>query len=128
MKDAKPIPGYEGYYSVTRKGVVYSVRYGYKSPIKLSQNKNNHGYYMVALSVKGLRRYAAVHRLVAETYLRKPDGCDIVNHKNGQRDDNRVQNLEWCTQEENAKHGAYRRKLHDVGIKRAVSVRELAAL
>lgn len=58
------------------------------------------GYKYV--SIQNKRRPA--HRLVAEAFIPKPDNKDFVNHKNGTKDDNRVENLEWVTSQENNIH------------------------
>lgn len=63
------------------------------------------GYHLVSLFTKRNtpRRYQ-VHRIVANMFLFQPEGKDFVNHKNGVRDDNNYQNLEWCTHKENVEH------------------------
>jgi|LGVF01.2.fsa_nt_gb hypothetical protein len=63
------------------------------------------GYERVALSNNGKVERYFVHRLVAMVYLPNPEFKTQINHKNSIRNDNRVDNLEWCTPSENMKHG-----------------------
>ena len=62
------------------------------------------GYLKTALRKNGVRKYLRVHRLVAQTFLENPNDLPVVNHKNGIKSDNRLDNLEWCTVSENTKH------------------------
>lgn len=98
----KDIKGYEGLYQVSDKGQVrrfYKDRYP-----KMLKNRPSANYYTVSLSNKCAKKTFAVHRLVAETFLDKPEGATEVNHKDGNKLNNRVENLEWVTQKENQQH------------------------
>ena len=96
----KAVPGYEGLYEVSHMGRVYSVRRG-----KLRKlNKLPNGYLQVMLSKDGHRAYLLVHRLVAEVFIPNPEDKPQVNHRNGDKTDNRAENLEWCTMSENLQH------------------------
>jgi hypothetical protein len=94
----KPISGYEGYYSVSNRGEVFSVR-GQKV---LRPGVLPLGYRQVQLMVDGAKQQAKVHRLVAFAFLGEPPTPQHqVAHNNGNPADNRVENLRWATPTEN---------------------------
>ena len=92
------IPGYPGYF-ITKDGIVYSLKTG--KYIKLT---DQNGYYTVMLYKNDKAYQKSVHKLVAQTYLEKKDEDVCVNHKNGKKKDNHVENLEWCTKSHDVKH------------------------
>ena len=94
--DAKEIEGLRNYF-IDRSGNVYST---YSTRI-LKATTGNSGYLQIGF--KGFRTIM-VHRLVAKTFIPNPGNKPCVNHKNGIKTDNRVENLEWCTYSENGKH------------------------
>lgn len=103
------IRGYEGLYQVSNLGRVRSLdrvvmttmncRH-YKSVI-LTPTYNDSGYLIVSLSKNGEITPHRVHRLVAEAFIPNLEGKPCIDHINGVRDDNRVENLRWCTKLEN---------------------------
>lgn len=94
----KDIPGYEGRYAVTRDGKVWSYfgKGRWLKPVRMTT-----GYYVVNL---GASNVTLVHRIVASTYLSTSIEGAHVNHKNGIKTDNTVENLEWCSQADNNRH------------------------
>lgn len=94
MKDIK---GFEGYYQVDADGNVYSV----KKSMMLKQYVVKDGVYKVSLSKDGVKKNKAVHRLVAEAFISNPQNKSQVDHRDGDKSNNSVTNLRWCTNIEN---------------------------
>lgn len=103
----KPIQGYEGLYDISDLGRVRSYhnnKWGKSnSPKVVSGRMGKHYKTAILCDEKGKHTFY-VHRLVAEAFLQHPHGSDYVNHKNGDKLDNRATNLEWCTHAENMQH------------------------
>ena len=99
----KPVVGYEGVYEVSNMGNVRRVLgNGKYRNRKLVYGTRN--YYEVMLSMNNKQRLCLVHRLVALAFLPNPDSLPQVNHKDGNRIRNDVDNLEWATAKENQLH------------------------
>lgn len=98
----KPIKGYEGLYEVSNTGKIKSFQRG-KTRI-LHQNVNWSGYHHVILSKDTAKKDLRVHRLVASAFIPNPNNKPEVNHIDGNKDNNNVDNLEWATGKENINH------------------------
>lgn len=107
MTEWRDIPGYPGY-KASDDGQVASFKKDSSGYI-LKQHEASNGYMRVAIrkgkTHKGI--CAGVHRFVAAAFIPNPDNLPEVNHKNGDKKDNRVENLEWVTSSQNKLH-AYR--------------------
>ena len=98
MRDIK---GYEGLYAVTSCGKIYS----YKRKAFLRPGKNSRGYLCVNLSKNGKSKTYYLHRLVVETYIPNPENKLEINHKDENKTNNCVNNLEWISHKDNCNFG-----------------------
>ena len=114
----KPVKNYEGLYEVSNFGRVRSldryVRLGGKQKSNqlvlkkgkiLSERDNGHGYKAVHLTVNQITKDKYVHRLVAQAFLDNPNNLPEVNHKDENKANNCLDNLEWCTSQYNDYYG-----------------------
>ena len=109
----KDIKGLEGYYQVSNIGTIRSlpriVNCLYNQTRQLPSktfkvHKQNRGYLFINVSKNNKPKNLLVHRLVAEAFLSNPHNFKEVNHKDGNKENNNVDNLEWCTASYNKKH------------------------
>lgn len=97
------IVGYEGYYSISNLGRVAS---HHRNKCKILRHRANpKGYSLVNLSKNGVIKTFKVHRLVAEHFLPNPCGLTEINHKDEDKANNRIDNLEWSTRSYNVNYG-----------------------
>ena len=91
-----------GDYEITRNGEIYSLKHNKRKLIKGYIDK--YGYRRVLLHICGKRKKYFVHRLVAMKYIENPNNLPQVNHKDGNKLNNNVENLEWVTAKQNIQH------------------------
>lgn len=139
----KDVPGYEGLYHVSNLGRVKRLPYqligrtiGKKKEyirefpervMKATICAN--GYYRVTLSKDGKLYYKYIHRIVAETFIPNPDSLPCINHKDENRTNNNVNNLEWCSYSYNNSYGNARYKFsksYSINHSRAVEMLSLS--
>ena len=122
-----PIKGYEGYYEVSNKGQLRSISRLVNAKLNSKRkvisrirklSVSGHGYYKVNLSIGDKRISELIHRLVAITWISNPKNKPLINHVDGNKLNNNIDNLEWCTASENTQHS------WDIGIKRAAKLKQ----
>lgn len=124
IEEWRPVIGYEGLYEVSSLGRVRSLdKYvkgkGYRlhKGKVLSPTKNKNGYLKVNLHCNGKRKTITVHRLVAQAFIPNPDNLPQVNHRDEDKTNNRVENLEMCDVKYNLSYGTARIRERDTKIK-----------
>lgn len=110
--ELKDVKGYEGFYKVDDCGNVYSLKRATTKGGVISPQKTHNGYYRVGLSKNGKLKHHFVHRIVADAFIPNPYNLSQINHKDENKTNNGVDNLEWCEQLYNVRYGT--------GIKRQV--------
>jgi hypothetical protein len=107
----RDIKNYEGIYEVSNLGRIKSIsRNGTIKENRILKPNKVMGYSQVGLQKYGTRKYKKIHRLVAEAFIPNPENKKEVNHKDGNKTNNCVDNLEWVTTSENQLHSYYELK------------------
>ena len=112
MEIWKTISGYDGFYDISSLGRVRSHDRIVVTINGVTQRRKGvvmqpalrAGYPFVLLQVEKVKKQAHVHRLVAAAFCEKPEGCDVVNHIDGNKTNNSADNLEWTTHSGNIRH------------------------
>ena len=95
------IVGFEGKYSITEDGRVFSHKYNIFRKLK----KDRYGYlYLGLTTTKRKQKFYTIHRLVALGFIDNPENLPCINHKDGNKLNNNVSNLEWCSWKYNTNH------------------------
>ena len=118
----KDIPNFEGYYQASNLGRIRSVTR--KAKVKILHNDfrtikgqlispaiTKDGYLKVSLSKNHKRYYFKVHRLIAQTFIPNPHNYPVINHKDENKQNNCVNNLEWCSIKYNCNYGSRNQKI-----------------
>lgn len=105
MEQWKPIEGYEGLYDISSHGHIRSYVLS-DPPTKLAEAEmNTTGYLVICLHKNGIQKTYRIHRLVAKAFIDNPDDLPVVNHKDEDKHNNHVSNLEWCSIAYNNNYG-----------------------
>lgn len=105
------IPGYDGLYMVSNFGRVKSMNYKCTGKERILNPLPNRGYLSVVLYKNGKGKQYKVHRLVAMAFIPNPDNLPCVNHKDEDKTNNRVENLEWCNHSYNNNYGNHGQRI-----------------
>lgn len=109
----KAVVGYEGYYEISSTGILRSIDRNIKDSknririqrgITIKPKPHPDGYLFATVSKHGIPKTVYFHRMVLEAHGLNPENKQEVNHKNGIKSDNRIENLEWVTHQENMGH------------------------
>lgn len=100
MEKLLNIASFENLYTINKQGEIKRV----ETQRVLKHHTSHHGYKYVNLTKNGKSKNYYVHRLIAMEFINNPYNKPFINHKNGIKDDNRIENIEWCTTSENEKH------------------------
>ena len=106
MEEWRDIEGYEGLYQISNLGRVKSFPNCKRKTTRiLKQKKDNNGYVLVNLYKNKVMKTYLLHRLVAKAFLENPNNYPCINHKDENKENNNVNNLEWCTYLYNSTYG-----------------------
>ena len=104
----KDIPGYAGRYQASTLGRIRSI---IKLPTVLKEDVQPNGYRRVYLWENGRKKNRLVHRLVASAFIPNPHDLSDVNHLDEDKQNNRIENLEWCTHTHNMNYGHVKKRI-----------------
>lgn len=119
----KDIPGYENFYQANPRGFIKSIskylriKNGFRRTKELiiANTDNGEGYLICSLSKNKVRKSILLHRLIALTFIPNPLNLPEVNHKDGNKFNNDIDNLEWCTRQENIDHSWSKKLTNCIG-------------
>lgn len=117
----KDIEGFEGIYQISDKGNVKSLNYRRTGKEMVLKPGTYGGYFMVNLYINGKSKGYKIHQLVCKTFLENINYKPCINHKNGIKTDNRLDNLEWVTYSENSQHS------YDTGLQKGALLGKLGS-
>lgn len=114
----RDIVGYEGYYQVSSLGRVRSLDRLNSRGVPLignimKSNSNNKWYKVVILNKNSNKKTFKIHRLVAKAFIHNPENKPFVNHKDENKNNNNVDNLEWVTPKENSNYGTRNKQISE---------------
>ena len=104
LVEFQSVIGYEGLYWINNSGDVLTFNWKNTGKRAILKPATDQGYKKVGLQKDGKLKTHRVHRLVAAVYIPNPDNKPMINHIDGNKANNNVSNLEWCTAKENTKH------------------------
>lgn len=108
----KNIKGYEGLYQISDEGEVRSLNYNKTGKAQLLKPADSgKGYLFVGLCKNGKRKKFKVHRLVAMAFIPNPSNLPYINHKDENKENNCVSNLEWCDRKYNNNYGTRNQRI-----------------
>lgn len=137
MEVWKDIEGYEGLYQVSNKGRVKSLERtvwtgrGYYQTLPeriLKPCKDSRGYLYVNLCKEGKRKTCRIHRLVAQAFIDNPDNLPEVNHIDEDKENNAIENLEWCTSKDNINFGTHNQRMAEKKSKPVIGIHKITGL
>ena len=102
MEQWRPIQGTKGFIEVSDLGNVRSLLRG--NPYLLKTQTDSKGYHRISIKIEGEKHTYKLHREVAKAFIPNPNSLPQVNHKDGNKDNNSMANLEWCTNRDNVHH------------------------
>jgi hypothetical protein len=101
----KPVVGYESKYEISNTGIVRSLNFNKtKAIVIMKEQTDRYGYSRIGLSGVGKQKYTQVHRIVALAFIINTENLSCVNHIDGNKKNNNVTNLEWCSNIDNLSH------------------------
>ncbi len=122
IEEFRDIPGYEGLYQISNLGNVKSLHYNKSNrQVILKPRMSRHGYCRVGLHLKGKSKDFYIHRLVANAFLDNPNNLSDINHKDEDKTNNCVDNLEWLSHKENMNYGTIKQRISATLKKKKVS-------
>lgn len=116
-----PVKGYEESYLISRDGIVISLHAKTKKLKQMKIYKSKNGYLYVELSRGGIAKKYYLHRLIAEAFVLNPNNLPEINHIDENKENNSIENLEWCTHQENTRHSFCRKTPKEMERRRKIS-------